>query len=102
MRHRDRPMKTAWRAVLHLQNGHGQISVHLHEVLSPLTGVTGLRITEPILAGEREPYHLAALAHPGVQAPPEQLAKAPEGDWRPADLLCPRSPAPRLRNRLTL
>ena len=95
-------MKIASRAVLHLQNGHCPKNVHLHDVLSPLTGVNGLRITDAILAGEREPYSLAALAHPGVQAPPEQLAKAPEGDWRPEDQLCPRSPAPRLRNRLTL
>jgi hypothetical protein len=39
-------------------------------------------IMEAILAGERDPWQLAALAQPGVKAIPSAIAKSLDGNWR--------------------
>jgi transposase len=82
LRHRDSLVKSASRSVLHMQKAFDQMNVHLHHALSELTGQTGLRITDAILAGQRDPAHLADLADPRVKASRETLIKALEGDWR--------------------
>ena len=58
------------------------MNVHVHHAISDLTGHTGLAITDAILAGERDPARLAALAHPRIRASRHTLIKALEGDWR--------------------
>ena len=82
LRHRDSLIKTASRSVLHMQKAFDQMNIHLHHAISELTGQTGLRITDAILAGERDPERLADLAHPRIKAGRETLIKALEGDWR--------------------
>jgi hypothetical protein len=52
-------------------------------VLSEITGVSGLRILDAILAGQREPMQLAQLCHGGVKSSKDTIAKALEGDYRP-------------------
>lgn len=54
----------------------------LHKVLSDITGVTGRRILQAILAGERDPVVLAPMKHPLVQSSQDTLAQALTGDWR--------------------
>ena len=51
-----------------------------------LTGVTGMAITDAILAGERDPARLAALADRRIKANRDTLIKALQGDWRPEHL----------------
>ena len=86
LRHRDRLIKTASRSVLHMQKAFDQMNVHLHHAISELTGQTGLRITDAILAGARDPARLADLADRRIKASQETLIKALEGDWRPEHL----------------
>ena len=64
--HRQRQMviRHAAAHVQHMQKALEQMNVKLTEVLSDVTGVTGLRIIRAILAGERGPHALAALASP--------------------------------------
>jgi transposase len=59
-----------------------EMNVQLSNVLSDLSGVSGMKIIEAMLAGERDPWELAALVQPGVQATPEGIAKSLEGNWR--------------------
>ena len=66
----------------HMQKALQQMNVQLHQVLSDLTGVSGLRIIEAILAGERDVKTLAGLADRRVRATQEQMAKAMRGDYR--------------------
>ncbi len=82
LRHRDGLVKTAARSVLHMQKAFDQMNIHVHHAISDLTGYTGLAITDAILAGERDPSRLAALAHPRIRASRHTLIKALEGDWR--------------------
>jgi len=63
-----------------------QMNIQLANVISDLSGWTGMRIVRAILAGERDPHALAALSHPGIQASRDTIAKSLEGTWR-VDLL---------------
>src|SRR5437899_4062267 len=59
-----------------------EMNVQLSNVLSDLSGVSGMKIIGAILHGERDPWTLAALVEPGVKATPEDIAKSLEGNWR--------------------
>jgi transposase len=51
--------------------------------LSQLHGVSGMRIVEAILAGERDPQRLARLCHPQVlKAKESELVASLEGNWQ--------------------
>ena len=90
MRHRDTLIKTAARSVSHMQKAYSQMNIHLHHAISDLTGVTGMAITDAILAGERDPARLAALADRRIKASRDTLIKALQGDWRAEHLLALR------------
>jgi transposase len=53
------------------------------EVVSDITGVTGLSIIRAIVAGERDPYQLARLRQSGCAKTEEQIAKALQGNYKP-------------------
>src|SRR5262252_8856730 len=59
-----------------------EMNIQLANVLSDLSGVSGMKIIGAILEGERDPWQLAALARPEVKATPEDIAKSLEGNWR--------------------
>jgi transposase len=86
LRHRDMLVKTAARHVQHLQKSLTQMNLHLHHVVSDLTGVTGLAILDAILAGERDPQKLAALRDRRIKASEATIARALVGDYRPEHL----------------
>jgi transposase len=69
-----------------MQKALTQMNIQLANVISDLSGWTGMRIVRAILAGERDPHTLAALSHPGIQASRDTIAKSLEGTWQP-DLL---------------
>ena len=50
-----------------MQQALERMNVKLHDVLSDLTGVSGLKVVRAILAGEREPARLLALCDPLIQ-----------------------------------
>jgi len=86
LRHRDMLVKTGARHVQHVQKSLTQMNLHLHHVVSDLTGVTGLAILDAILAGERDPQKLAALRDRRIKASEATIAKALVGDYRPEHL----------------
>lgn len=59
-----------------------EMNIQLSNVLSDLSGVSGMRIVQAILDGKRDPTELAALADPGVKASPAVIAKSLHGNWR--------------------
>jgi hypothetical protein len=59
------------------------MNIQLSNVLSDLSGVSGMAILQAILAGERNPRKLAALADPQVKASKAVIAKSLQGNWRP-------------------
>jgi hypothetical protein len=87
--HRQRRMviRHAAAHVQHMQKALEQMNVKLTEVLSDITGLTGLRIIRAILAGERDPHRLAALASPRCAKARDEFALALPGLWQPEHLL---------------
>src|SRR5258706_5466503 len=70
----------------HMQKALQQMNVQLHQVLSDITGLSGLRIIEAILEGERDATTLAHLADRRVRASQATIEKALRGDYRPEHL----------------
>ena len=66
------------------------MNLQIHRVLNDITGVSGLRILDAILAGERAPLTLARLCHGGVKSSEDVIAKSLEGDYRPEHLFALR------------
>jgi transposase len=90
--HRQRQMQIRYTAshVQHMQKALEQMNVKLTEVLADIMGLTGRRIIEAILAGERDPWNLAALRNVQCHNDEETIAKALEGTWRPEHLFALR------------
>ena len=47
---------------MHIQKALDQMNLQVHRVLTEITGLSGLRILDAILAGERDPLTLARLS----------------------------------------
>src|SRR5713101_4837744 len=72
--------------VKHMQHMHkalDQMHLHLHHVMSDVTGVTGLRMLRALVAGERDPRTFAQYRDSRITSSPDTIAKALEGDYRP-------------------
>jgi transposase len=91
LRYRDELVGARSVQCQHMQKALQQMNVQLHQVLSDVTGVSGLRIIEAILAGEREGKKLAALADRRVRASQATIQKAMRGDYRTEQLFVLRS-----------
>jgi transposase len=76
--------------VLHMQKALDQMNLQIHRVLNDITGVSGLRILDAILTGERDPLTLARLCQIGVKSSEDTIAKSLEGDYRPEHLFALR------------
>jgi transposase len=59
-----------------------EMNVQLANVISDISGLTGLAILRAILEGERDRYKLADLADARIQATREEIARSLEGNWR--------------------
>jgi transposase len=81
---RQRAMLIEHRAahIQHMQKALQQMNVQLTQVLSDLSGVTGLAIIRAIVAGERNPAKLAQLRHGRCQRSEADIAKALTGHYR--------------------
>jgi transposase len=81
-RHRDNLVRYAAGHVQHMQKALDQMNIQLHRVISDIAGVTGLRIIDAILGGERDRQKLAALRDYRTRSSEDRIAKALEGDYR--------------------
>jgi transposase len=68
--------------VQNMQKALDQMNVQLHQVISDLTGLTGLTIIKAILVGERNPQVLAKLRDRRIKANEQTIAKSLIGDYR--------------------
>ena len=81
-RQRGNLVAEASSAIQRMQKVCIEMNIQLSNVLSDISGVSGMRIIGAILDGERDPLELAALVDPGVKATAEDIAKSLEGNWR--------------------
>jgi len=66
-----------------MQKALQQMNVQLTQVLSDITGQTGLAIIRSIVAGERDPQHLAQFRDRRCARAEADIAKALTGNYRP-------------------
>lgn len=82
MRHRDNLVKSMGDHVRRMQKSLQQMNLKLTEVISDITGVTGMRILNAILRGERDPHQLAKLRDERCKNDETTIALALQGNWR--------------------
>ena len=82
LRHRQNLIRYAGAHVQHMQKSLDQMNLQLHHVLSDITAVTGLRILDAILGGERDPAKLAPRRDYRVRSSEETIVKALTGNYR--------------------
>jgi hypothetical protein len=58
--------------VLQIQKALDQMNLRIHRVLNDITGVSGLRILDAVLAGERAPLNRTSLDDGGVVSVPSR------------------------------
>ena len=86
-RHRDNLVSSSASEIQHMQKALQQMNLHLHHVVSDITGLTGLRIIDAILSGQRDPEQLVKLRDKRVyKSTPQQMQAALVGDYRPEHL----------------
>jgi len=90
MRQRERLIRSASRHVQQMQKALTEMNIKLPQVISELTGVTGLTIVRAILAGERDRLKLAAMKDRRIKSSEATIAKALEGDYRAEHLFALR------------
>ena len=79
---RDRHVQDAGRSIQHMQKALTSMNVQLANAISDIGGVSGQAIIRAILAGERDPWKLAALRDRGVKASAAEVARSLEGNWQ--------------------
>ena len=82
LRHRAALLEHRAAHIQHMQKALQQMNVQLTQVISDITGMTGLAIIRAILAGQRDPQQLAALRQPGCKKSEKEIAKALTGNYR--------------------
>jgi transposase len=82
LRHRASLVQAASRCEQHMQKVLNELNLRLHHVISDLTGATGTRILEAILAGERNPAALAKLKDHRCHASEAELIAALTGNYQ--------------------
>ncbi|WP_342265359.1 IS110 family transposase [Cardinium endosymbiont of Philonthus spinipes] len=82
IRQRESLVKTAAIHINRMQKALSQMNLQLHKVIRDITGVTGIRIIESILSGERNAAKLASLKDCRIKSDEATIAKALTGDYR--------------------
>jgi transposase len=82
LRQRQMLLRYAGQHVQHMQKALEQMNAKPAEVVSDVTGVTGMAIIKAILAGERDPNKLAALRNVMCKRSRAEIARALQGSWR--------------------
>ena len=86
LRQRESLVTSVGQCIQHLQKALTEMNVQLANVISDVSGETGLRIIDAILAGERDPQRLASLKDWRIRATTRQLAQALTGHWKDEQL----------------
>ena len=81
-RTRKQLVREQTRHVQRLQKTLEEANIKLDSVVSDIMGVSGRRMIEAMIGGERNPQRLAALADRGLKASPKQLYDALHGRLR--------------------
>lgn len=81
-RHRERLIQSCTREIQHMQKAMQQMNVKLTNVLSDITGKTGMLIIRDIVAGERDPKVLARHRNAQCAKTEAEIAKSLQGHYQ--------------------
>ena len=87
-RQRDEHVKAASASIQRMQKVLTEMNVQIANVISDISGLTGMTILNAILEGERDRYKLAELADPRVKAS-EGDREEPGGELATGAVICP-------------
>ncbi len=90
LRHRQMLLTYAAHPMQPMPKALEQMHLKLTQVVSEITGVTGMAILKAIVAGERDPQPLAKLRNPHCHHDEDAIAKALQGPWRAEHLFALR------------
>jgi transposase len=90
LRQREMLTQSASMHIQHMQKALQQMNLLLHNVVSDITGVTGMKIIKAILAGERHPRVLARNRDERCHHPAATIAKSLVGNYREEHLFALR------------
>lgn len=82
MRQRGMLVKSASSHIQHMQKALQQMNLRLDNVVSDITGQTGMRILKAILGGERDVQKLGAMRDRNCKATAEVIAQSLVGNYR--------------------
>ncbi len=82
VRHREMLVQYRSAHIQHMQKALTLMNLRLSNVLSDITGVSGLRIIRAILAGERNPHKLAQMRDERCKKSEAEIAKSLEGHYK--------------------
>lgn len=82
MRQRSMLIQQASSHIQHMQKALSQMNLQLHNVLSDITGDTGMKIIRAIVKGERDPKILAGYRNRGCKNSVEVIEKSLTGHYR--------------------
>ena len=82
LRQRENLVVGAGICLQHMQKALTEMNVQLANVISDISGVTGMAIIRKILQGERDPMKLAELKDRRIKASKEEIAQSLEGNWK--------------------
>ncbi len=88
LRHRTELLQHRASHILHMQKALQQMNIQLSQVLSDITGETGMAILRAIIGGERDGVKLAQYRNSRCKSPEETIAKALTGTWKEEHSVC--------------
>ena len=74
------------RAYVRQRGTLAQMNLQLHNVVTDITGATGMRIIKGILSSERKPKVLAAMCDQRCKNSEDTIARSLKGSYRPEHL----------------
>lgn len=82
IRERANVLSTRTQAIQGIQKSCDQMNIRIHHAVSDIDGMTGMRMLEAIVKGERDPRKLAKLRDRRCKKTEEQIANELTGNWR--------------------
>ncbi|MCJ8204013.1 IS110 family transposase [Pseudomonas sp. RGM2987] len=82
VRQRANKVSDQAKSINRMQKALAQMNIQLAQVISDITGVTGLKILRAIVQGERCPEKLSSLRDGRIKADQQTIARSLQGNWR--------------------
>lgn len=91
LRLREDHISMASSHVQHMQKAMERMNIKFHDVISDLTGASGMKVVRAIIAGEREPAKLLELCDVQIKKhKAERVIESLRGAWQPEHLFALR------------